>query len=114
MTAGEALANSPRGKTITKICNLNDLPAILLSQLAIPTQKYEWSKNIFNPSTGEFAYYCNKNVLGWITPQPNIIYSFSENKVEELQAKTQAKVNDTILTEAKDYLQILNKQYLEY
>ena len=114
MITGGALADSLRGKIITKICNQNDLPAILLSQLSVSTQKYEWSKNIFNPSTKEFAYYCNENVLGWITPQQNIIYSFSENKVEELQAKTQSKINDTILKEAKAFLQILNKQYLEY
>jgi len=114
MITGGALADNMRGKTINKICNQNDLPAILLSQLKLPTKKYEWSKNALDEFSKEFAYYSNENVFGWITPQQNIIYSLSENKVEELQAKTQSKVNDTLLTEAKAYLQTLNKRYLDY
>jgi phosphoglycerol transferase MdoB-like AlkP superfamily enzyme len=114
MMLGGALADSMKGKTITKICNQNDLPVILLSQLKLPTAQFKWSKNVFDKFSKQFAYYANENILGWITPQQNLVYSFSENKVEALQAKTETKVNDTLLNEAKAYLQTLNKQYLDY
>jgi phosphoglycerol transferase MdoB-like AlkP superfamily enzyme len=114
MLLGGALTDDMKGKTINTICNQNDLPAIILSQLNVSINKYEWSKNVFDSNSKQFAYYANENVLGWITQQENIVYSFSENKVEELQPKTQKVLNDTLLNQAKAYLQTLNKQYLDY
>ncbi len=114
MITGGALIDSLRGKTFDKICNQNDLPVILLRQLQLPSDNFVWSKDIFNAGAKEFAYYSNENSIGWIAPQQNIVYSFNSHGVEELQPKTQTKLNDTVLTQAKAYLQTLYKQYLDY
>ena len=99
---------------VDKITNQNDLPAIILSALKLPHSNFVWSRDVFNESVKEFAYYSNENALGWIAPQQNIVYSFNSKKVEELQPKAQTVLNDTVLMQAKAYLQTLYEQYLEY
>lgn len=114
LITGGALVDSLHGKTFDKICNQNDLAATLLTQLNLPAKNYKWSKDVFNENTKEFAYYSNENCLGWVTPQQNIVYSYTSQTVEELQAKTETKLNETILIQAKAYLQTLYQQYLDY
>lgn len=114
MITGGALVNNLRGKTFDKITNQNDLPAIILGALNLPHANFAWSRNVFNEGVKEFAYYSNENSLGWIAPQQNMVYSFNSKKVEELQPKSQTNLNDTVLTQAKAYLQTLYEQYLTY
>lgn len=114
LITGGALVDSLHGKTFDKICNQNDLAATLLTQLNLPADNYKWSKDVFNENTKEFAYYSNENCLGWVAPQQNIVYSYTSQTVEELQAKTETKLNETILIQAKAYLQTLYQQYLDY
>ncbi len=114
MITGGALVDNLRGKSFDKIVSQNDLPAIILDALKLPHNNFLWSRNVFNESTKEFAYYSNENALGWIAPQQNIVYSFKSKKVDALQPKSQTVLNDTVLIQAKAYLQTLYQQYLEY
>jgi phosphoglycerol transferase MdoB-like AlkP superfamily enzyme len=114
MITGGALADSLRGKTVEKICNQNDWPAIVLAQLNLPYDDFKWSRNTFNPTVKEFAYYSNENVLGWVAPQQNIIYAYAFKVVSGVQSKSQTTLNDTLLTQAKAYLQTMYQQYLDY
>ncbi|MGQ0827482.1 MAG: LTA synthase family protein [Bacteroidota bacterium] len=115
MITGGALLDSLRGKRMDKICNQNDIPVIVLSQLKLTHSNFVWSKDVFNEHAKQFAYYSNENVVGWIAPEQNIIHSltpqYSGGKIEP---KTQTTLNDTILTQAKAYLQTLYQQYLDY
>jgi phosphoglycerol transferase MdoB-like AlkP superfamily enzyme len=113
LITGGALMDVWRGKTFDKIANQNDVAATILSQLQQPYSKFTWSRDIFNPATKEFAYYSNENVVGWIAPQQNVVYSFNSQKVD-VQPKSQTILNDTILVDAKAYLQTLYEQYLNY
>ncbi len=114
MITGGALLDSLRGKEFNKITNQNDIPAVVLGALKLPHTNFVWSRDVFNKGIKEFAYYSNENALGWVAPEQNIIYTFNSKKVEGLQAKTETKLNDTILTQAKAYLQTLYGQYLSY
>ncbi|MCX6296940.1 MAG: LTA synthase family protein [Bacteroidetes bacterium] len=114
LITGGALLDSLRGKTVNKICNQNDIAATLLEQLHMDHSDFVWSKDVFNPETQEFAYYSNENVLGWITPQQNIVFTYTTKSVNTIQPKTQKILNDTILTQAKSYLQTLYQAYLDY
>lgn len=113
LITGGALAGQFRGKTMDKIVSQNDLPATILSGLKLPYSQFAWSRDVFNTGIKEFAYYSNENVLGWIAPQQNLIYSFGSKSVD-IQPKTQSNVNDTVLMQSKAYLQSLYEQYLNY
>jgi phosphoglycerol transferase MdoB-like AlkP superfamily enzyme len=114
LITGGALIDSLRGKTMNKICNQNDIPAIVLSQLKLAHDGFYWSKDVFNDNTKPFAYYSNENVLGWITPEQDIVFSLTPQYAGKVDPKTQTKLNDTLLTQAKAYLQTLYQQYLDY
>ena len=114
MVTGGALIDDLKGKTFDKITNQNDLPATILGALKLPHNNFEWSRNVFNNELKEFAYYSNENAFGWVAPQQNLVYSFNSKKVEAIQAKSQKVLNDTVLTQAKAYLQTLYEQYLTY
>lgn len=114
MLLGGALADSLRGQTIDKICNQNDWPAMLLSQLNLPTTKFSWSKNILDPTALEFAYYSNENCLGWITPHKNYVYSYAAGTIEELKGIQDSTASQTAIMQSKAYLQTLYQTYLGY
>jgi phosphoglycerol transferase MdoB-like AlkP superfamily enzyme len=113
MIMGGALADDLQGKSFDKIVSQHDLPAAILNALHLPDSSFYWSRDVFNNNGKEFAYYSNENALGWITPEQNITYFFNSKELI-VQPKTQTQLNDSILTDAKAYLQTLYQQYLNY
>lgn len=113
LITGGALKDSLRGKTVEKIVSQHDLPATILGALLQPHAQFNWSKDIFEDSNQQFAYYSNENVLGWVSPKQNLIYSFATQKTA-IQPKTQSILNDTVLSQAKAYLETLYNTYLDY
>lgn len=114
LITGAALSDDVRGQTVEKICNQHDWPAILLAQMSLPYTDFTWSMDVLKPGAKEYAYYTNENVLGWITPQQNIVYSFAAQKVTDFQPKMQTTLNDSLLIQGKAYLQTLYQEYLDY
>lgn len=113
LLTGGALLDELKGTTCDKIVNQHDLPATILAMLQQPHTAYGWSRNVFAPTMKEFAYYSNENVLGWISTKQNIAFPFA-TYVPEIQAKTDSVLNDSVLTDAKAYLQIMYEHYLNY
>ena len=111
---GGALTDSLQGKTLDKICNQNDIPTTLLAQLNLPSDKFQWSKNIFDPTSKDFAYYSNENCLGWVTPQRTYVYSFTSKKTQAFPPVSPTFVSDSALIQAQAYLQTLYQTYLDY
>ncbi len=114
LIVGGALKEEFRGKMMDKICNQNDFPAILLSQLNLPFDKFVWSKDIFNTTVKEFAYYSNENCLGWITPGKSYVYNFVSKTTKQLPGIRDSTAIPASLTEGKAYLQTLYQTYLDY
>jgi phosphoglycerol transferase MdoB-like AlkP superfamily enzyme len=114
MIMGGALSEEYRGKTIDKVVEQTCIPSTLLAQLGKDTKLFPWSRDVFDPGYKEFAYYSLENVLGWITPQQRIVYTYVPPRVDKLEAVTDSTLNDSLLTDAKAYLQALYDQYLLY
>lgn len=114
MFTGGALKEEYKGKTIDRVVEQTCIPSTLLAQLGKNTKAFPWSRNVFAPGYKEFAYYSLENVLGWITPQQNLVYSYVPPRVERLEMKADSTLNDSILLDAKAYLQALYDQYLLY
>jgi phosphoglycerol transferase MdoB-like AlkP superfamily enzyme len=112
---GDVLKEKIKGTTVDKIGNQNDIAATLLSQLHRDHTSFSRSKDILNPSTKEFAYYTNDNVLGWITPSQSFIYFYTSQKLQlTSDPNANAVVNDSLFMDAKAYLQTHYSQYLAY
>ena len=127
---GGALSDEWKGKQINKIGNHNDIPTTLLEQLKdeMRNMKYEtenqspitnhqspiftWSKNLLGATTNDFAYFTNDTEVGWVTPEQEFIYHTEANKISFFSP--QEKSLDTLLlNDAKAYLQVLYKEFLE-
>jgi len=71
-----------------------------------------WSRNLFNPTTREFAYYEATDGVGWITPRGYFVYSKTIDDYHEMQIEPQLK--DSIIKDGKSYLQEVFRQFMEF
>ncbi|MNT47847.1 hypothetical protein D3C71_1583360 [compost metagenome] len=104
-----------RGKIFNRIGNQTDLAATLLTQLKLPTDRYHWSRDLFNPTTPQIAFYNSKDAFGVITPQQAVsfdnvgrIINYRSNK-EYPAGKT-----DSLLNIGKAYYQDVYREFLKY
>lgn len=112
---GNVLQENIRGKTVDKTCNQNDIAATLLSQLNKNYNDFPTSRDILNPDTKDFAYYTNDNVWGWITPDQKFIYTYATKALSNTgNASPTAPLNDSIVLDAKAYIQIHYQHYLSF
>jgi phosphoglycerol transferase MdoB-like AlkP superfamily enzyme len=63
---GDVIRQEFRGKKWMKTGNQHDIPATLLAQMGIPSSNFKYSKNLFNPYSGDFAYYSTEDGAGWL------------------------------------------------
>ena len=112
---GDVIKPAYRGKVLDRIGNQTDLATTLLTQLGLPTNRYHWSRDLFNPTTAQIAFYNSKDAFGVITPQQAVsfdnvgrIINYRSNK-EYPMAKT-----DSMLNIAKAYYQEVYQEFLKY
>ncbi len=112
---GEVLKPEFRGKKISRIGNQTDLATTLLHQLGLPTAHFHWSRDLFNPTTPQVAFYNSKDAFGIITPEQSISFD-NVGKVINYQATKDYPTakNDSLLNMAKAYYQTVYKEFLKY
>ncbi len=112
---GNVLQENIRGTSLDKICNQNDIAATLLTQLNKSAVNFPRSRDILNPVTKDFAYYTNDNVWGWITPDQKFIYTYATKALSNTgNASPTAPLNDSIVLDAKAYIQTHYQHYLDF
>lgn len=93
----------------SRIGSQTDITPTLLGQLGIENTAFKWGKDLLNPSSKQFAFYCYNEGMTWITPEGSLRYVTT---TETPQIK--GKQRDVILKElpyAKTYLQALLEDY---
>lgn len=109
---GPALKDSLRGRTFDLLCGNTDVMGTLLKQLDLPTEKYFWSKNVFNPYYKPFAYFELIDGLGWIRPEG--YFTWDKTNSRFYQKQVEAANEEKIVQEGKAYLQVLFGEFLNY
>jgi phosphoglycerol transferase MdoB-like AlkP superfamily enzyme len=107
--AGEVIKNEWKRKKVRKIGTQQDIAKTILIQLELDAIEYEWSKDLLNTSSEDFAFYTNENVLGWISKNDTLIYSFVEQK--NIGNKSYHPRNEQT---AKAYLQAVYNKFIRY
>ncbi len=109
---GDVLKPEYRGATINRISSQTDIPATLLNQMGISSNEFYWSRNLFNPTTPEFAFYECTAGVGWISEGGYFVW---DSRLSNLAVKDiDAAKPDSIITDGKSYLQVLFKQFMDY
>ena len=89
-----------------------DIVTTLLGQLEIENAQFKWGKDLLNPSSKQFAFYCYDEGMTWITPNGAIRYVTTTETPQFLT--TNKKIKKALLKElplAKSYLQALLEDY---
>ena len=109
---GDALKDEYKGKKMTRIASQTELATTILHQLNLPSDQFVWSRDLFNSSYPEFAYYEINVGCGWITPEGHFIYQKTTNKMEECYFPKNSEA--LRVKEGKSYLQVLFQDFMDY
>jgi len=111
---GGAIKNEFRGKAINQVCSQNDIVSTVLHQVNNLAKDYNWSKNLFNPNTKQFAYYSFTEGGGFVTDSAQ----FNFNKTSGISFYNSMQKNETDSIKMKNnmqsYLQTLFEEYLSF
>lgn len=95
-----------------QVCSQLDLANTLLKQLHRTTDEFVWSKNLFNPYTKRFAFYCFDEGFGWIKPEGRLVW-FADGRIEAARFPDKT-TEEQLLKEGKAYLQRVTEAFWQY
>lgn len=108
---GDVIRDEYKGSICHKLGDQYDIAATLLAQMHLKSDKFKWSKNLFNPFTPDFAYYSTDDGVGWIRNNAYFSYDKSTDYYHALQIAP--SIRDSILNEGKAYLQLVFSEYMQ-
>lgn len=111
---GEVIKQDFKGYKINKIANQTDLAKTLLNQLNIPSDRYVWSKDLFNPSTAEFAFFNWDNGFAFATKDQIISFDNVGKNIILRKNPKNPKIENSMLRYGKAYMQEVFQQYLDF
>jgi phosphoglycerol transferase MdoB-like AlkP superfamily enzyme len=100
---------------INQIGSQTDIATTLLGQLGINNSSFEWGKDLLNPSSKQFAFYCYDEGMTWITPNGSLRYTEATKDIQ-IKMKSEKPQKNVLLQElpfAKSYLQALLEDYAQ-
>lgn len=110
---GEVIKPEFRGQRISTVGSQTDIATTLFSQLNMELSQFEWSRNVLNPQTRDFAFFNWDNGFGVVNSQQ--ILSFDNTGKKVIFKKSQATPQDEdLLRYGKAYMQQVFQQYLDY
>ncbi len=111
---GSVIKDEFKGYRYKKISSQLDLAATLLNQLGVSSEKYTWSKNLFNPHAQAFAFYETFDGFGFVRPPgQSLVYSHnSKNFLIQKTASEEARMR--LEKEGKSFLQTMFQEYTDY
>lgn len=108
---GSVLKPEFQGKVITHLGYQADIIATLLPQLDLDSSDFQWSKNLLDSSSSEFAYTAYEEGFIWIRPEGQISY---EKRLDYYYKNTVPKSQfDSISREGKAFLQVLFQDFMD-
>lgn len=111
---GAPLKEAYRGKIISTTSSHLDFAATLFAQLGIKTNKFPWSRNLMNPTCGNFAFYTFDNGFGVVSGKQALIYDHNVKKIIYTKNKTVTKAeDDKLLNKGKAFLQVMFQKYID-
>lgn len=113
MLYGDVLKPEYRGKKYEKIASQVDIASTLLHQLGISANEFEFSKNLFNPYSREFAYFAYEEGLGWVAPGNSYSYDKTLDRYHVMNIPDTVH-KEQIIKEGNSYLQTVFQRFLDY
>ena len=106
---GDVVQEKYRGAQIERTGGQVDIAATLLNQLDLSSPHYTWSRNLFNSTAPEYAFFNTKYSFGVVTPQDTVVMDTQLGT-----AIQDAGANDNLTDVLKAYNQKVFDEYLQY
>jgi phosphoglycerol transferase MdoB-like AlkP superfamily enzyme len=117
---GPVVKEAYKGKIIHHLGGQTDIASTLLTQLGINSSAFNWSKDLLNEGSGQFAFYNWDHGFGFLTPEAGIAYDAVGNNLLKIPvgAYSNEKQSTTgqqkALEGGKSFMQEVYQQYMAY
>ncbi len=108
---GNALKPEWRKKEIKSAFSHLDITTTLLKQLGLSSENYTWGKDMFNPTTPHFAYYCYYYGAGMVTDSVYVSLHRELNDPIDTKGKTTEGINK-LTEQLKAFQQVFYDDFL--
>ncbi|MGB0390870.1 MAG: LTA synthase family protein [Salibacteraceae bacterium] len=109
---GNVLKPEYKGKVHKIMGSQIDVAKSLLTQMNLPTDKYPWGKNIFNPTIHQFVPYSAYQGYGLMKPNSSYFYRDDYQKVIEHSGDSEAAKNE-VKNDAELFIQGAFQTYMD-
>ena len=109
---GGAVRSEYRGLVKDRIASNVDLTRTLLKQLNLGGDEFNWSKDLFNPFSPQFAFFETDDGFGWKCIDGQLVYHVKAHEVISIQSK--GGMYPKLKREGQAYLQVLIQDFLTY
>jgi phosphoglycerol transferase MdoB-like AlkP superfamily enzyme len=111
---GDVIKTEFKGHRINKFGNQTDLAASLLNQLNMSSNRYLWSKDLFNTGTPGFAFFNWDNGFGFATKDQIISFDNVGKNIIMRKNAANPKIDNDLVRYGKAHMQEVFQQYLDY
>lgn len=111
---GDVIKPEYRGTVINKPGSQNDIAAVLLNQLNIPSSGYPWSKDLLNPSVPGFAFFNWDHGFGFVSPAQIISFDTMGNSIIYRKDNKNGPQDEQLLKYGKACMQEVYQQYVDF
>ena len=111
---GNVIKPEYRGENIEKIFSQIDIVPTLLYQMDLGerAKKYVWGRNMFNPTTKPYSYFCSHDFEGMIHPRG--VVSFQPEYLNfGFDTTSNTIVRDSLIKVVQAYQQMVYKDFME-
>jgi phosphoglycerol transferase MdoB-like AlkP superfamily enzyme len=110
---GDVIIDSLRGKNIDKVYSQLDITYSLLKQMKMSEEsnQYIWSKDMFNPYSRPFAFYCCYSGSGFITNEGFVGYQHGVTELIFNSTKDKKTLSDSLTMFGKAFQQSVYEDY---
>lgn len=110
---GEVIKSEYRGLVDSLPTSQIDIASTLLHQLHIPSTRFLYSKNVFNPTVSRYAFYSFDEGFSLIKPQEHLCWHVRDQRIDCENVKS-IESKTKIVKEGQSFLQVLMEEYFRY
>jgi len=110
---GDVIKPEFRGKNIEHVYSQLDITYSLLKQMNLQeeSRQYVWSKDMFNPYTKPFAFYCSFSGSGFITDKGFVGYQHGVKDLIFNTVQANKPLSDSLVMYGKAFQQSVYEDY---
>lgn len=110
---GDVIEDSFKGKAMENVYSQLDITSSILKQMHLnqENKQYVWSKNMFNPYSRSFAFYCSYSGSGFVSNEGFVGYQHGVKELIFNTVKDKKRLSDSLAMFGKAFQQSVYEDY---